>query len=104
LSTVAAGVQVDDGPDADVDDAEEALVLLLELLVEDLDGEHALLVDLPVRLLAVGARRGDARGMTYMSKLSFQYGFSVFLMTLVVRVCSPLMVATAKGSGKPDAL
>jgi hypothetical protein len=40
--------------------------------------------------------------MTYMSKLSFQYGFSVFLMTLVVRVCSPLIVATAKGSGKPE--
>jgi hypothetical protein len=37
----------------------------------------------------------------YISKLSFQYGFSVFFMTLVVRVCSPLMVATAKGSGKP---
>lgn len=36
-----------------------------------------------------------------MSKLSFQYGFSVFLITLVVRVCSPLMVATANGSGKP---
>jgi hypothetical protein len=39
--------------------------------------------------------------MTYMSKLSFQYGFSVFLMTLVVLVCSPLIVATANGSGKP---
>ena len=41
------------------------------------------------------------RGLTHMSKLSFQYGFNVFLITLVVRVCSPLMVATAKGSGKP---
>lgn len=40
----------------------------------------------------------------YMSKLSFQYGFSVFLMTLVVRVCSPFMVATAKGSGNPIVL
>ena len=36
-----------------------------------------------------------------MSKLSFQYGFKVFLITDVVRVCSPLMVATAKGSGNP---
>lgn len=35
-----------------------------------------------------------------ISKLSFQYGFSVLLMTVVVRVCSPLIVATAKGSGK----
>lgn len=37
----------------------------------------------------------------YISKLSFQYGFRVFLMTVVVRVCSPDMVATAKGSGNP---
>lgn len=36
---------------------------------------------------------------TYMSKTSFQYGFNVFLMTEVVRVCSPPIVATAKGSG-----
>lgn len=36
-----------------------------------------------------------------MSKLSFQYGLSVFLITPVVFVCSPLTVATAKGSGKP---
>jgi hypothetical protein len=55
--TVAARVQVDHRADADVDDAEEALVLLLELLlVKDLDGENALLVDLPGRLLAVPAR------------------------------------------------
>lgn len=46
--TVAAGIEVDDGPYADVDDAEEALVLLLELLlVKDLDCEHALFVDPP---------------------------------------------------------
>lgn len=38
---------------------------------------------------------------SYKSKLSFQYGFSVFLLTVVVLVCSPLMVATANGSGKP---
>lgn len=37
----------------------------------------------------------------HISKLSFQYGFKVFLMTAVVLVCSPLMVATAKGSGNP---
>lgn len=39
--------------------------------------------------------------MTNISKLSFQYGFSVFLITPVVCVCSPLTVATAKGSGNP---
>lgn len=46
----------------------------------------------------------NARGgyWSYKSKLSFQYGLSVFLLTVVVLVCSPLMVATAKGSGKPD--
>lgn len=37
-----------------------------------------------------------------MSKLSFQYGFRVFLITPVVFVCSPLTVATANGSGKPE--
>lgn len=36
-----------------------------------------------------------------MSKLSFQYGLSVFLITPVVLVCSPPIVATANGSGKP---
>jgi hypothetical protein len=36
-----------------------------------------------------------------MSKLSFQYGFNVFFITAVVLVCSPLMVATANGSGNP---
>jgi hypothetical protein len=37
-----------DRPYADIDDAEEALVLLLELLlVKDLDCEHALFVDPP---------------------------------------------------------
>lgn len=39
------------------------------------------------------------RPVTYMSKLSFQYGFSVFLMTLVVIVCSASTVITANGSG-----
>ena len=35
-----------------------------------------------------------------MSKLSFQYGFKVFLITLVVWVCSASTVMTAKGSGR----
>jgi hypothetical protein len=38
---------------------------------------------------------------TYKSKLSFQYGLRVLLDTVVVFVCSPLIVATAKGSGNP---
>lgn len=36
-----------------------------------------------------------------MSKLSFQYGLSVFLIGCVVLVCSPSTVTTAKGSGAP---
>ena len=40
-------------------------------------------------------------GAAYKSKLSFQYGFKVRLETCVVLVCSPLMVATANGSGNP---
>lgn len=36
---------------------------------------------------------------TYMSKDSFQYGFRVFLITLVVCVCSASTVRTANGSG-----
>jgi hypothetical protein len=37
----------------------------------------------------------------YKSKLSFQYGFRVRFETVVVLVCSPLMVATENGSGNP---
>lgn len=44
------------------------------------------------------------KGLSYKSKFSFQYGFSVRLLTVVVLVCSPLMVATAKGSGRPERL
>jgi hypothetical protein len=69
--TIAASVQVDNGPYADIDDAEEALVLLLELLlVEDLDRQNALFGDSPAPALATSG--GEYRGMTYMSKLSFQ--------------------------------
>ena len=34
-----------------------------------------------------------------MSKFSFQYGLSVFLMTLVVCICSPSTETMANGSG-----
>lgn len=53
--TIAAGVQVNDAPDAHVDDAQEALVLLLELLlVKDLNCEYAVFGDAPGEWLAVG--------------------------------------------------
>ena len=51
--------------------------------------------------LSISLRESRAGRYSYMSKLSFQYGFSVFFMTEVVRVCSPPIVATAKGSGNP---
>jgi hypothetical protein len=38
--------------------------------------------------------------MTNISKLSFQYGLRVFLITLVVCVCSESTVITANGSGR----
>lgn len=61
------------------------------------------------RSLAPARRRRTARTRrvdrterrnAHMSKLSFQYGLSVFLMTLVVYVCSPSTVMTAKGEGR----
>ena len=54
LGTVAPRIEVDDRPYADIDDAEEALVLLLELLlVKDLDCEHALFVDPPALYISI---------------------------------------------------
>ncbi|KAG9967318.1 hypothetical protein KCU61_g730, partial [Aureobasidium melanogenum] len=83
--TVTTSVQVDDTANTDVDNTEETLVLLLELLlVKYLNGENALFVCSPAGIRQFG-----------------KYGLSVFLMTPVVFVCSPLMVATAKGSGNP---
>ena len=54
LGTVAPRIEVDDRSYADIDDAEEALVLLLELLlVKDLDCEHALFVDPPALYISI---------------------------------------------------
>jgi hypothetical protein len=107
LPTISTSIQVNNAPHPDVHYTQETLVLLLEfLLVKDLHGENALFRDFPGRLSAYpfGGSRGVGvidGGRAYMSKLSFQYGFKVFLMTPVVLVCSPLMVATANGSGNP---
>ena len=106
LLTISIWGQLNDVADADVDDAQEALVLLLELLlVKDLHGEDAVLVGPAggwLTLVAPARHCGVFPfGPAYKSKVSFQYGFSVRFETDVVLVCSPLMVATAKGSGKP---
>ena len=97
--TVPSEFQVEHVADPDVDYTEEALVPLLELaLVEDLDGN-----DRGIFHEAGMGQRLDTQTPernTHISKLSFQYGFRVFLITLVVCVCSASTVMTAKGSGK----
>jgi len=101
--TISTNVQIKHAADAHVDHSEETLVLFLELLlVKDLNCENTLVGRAPVILISVlVSRHMPVRSATYMSKLSFQYGLSVFLITPVVLVCSPPIVATANGSGKP---
>ena len=51
--TIAACVQVDNRPYADIYDSEKALVLLLELLlVKDLNRQDALFIHFPAAVLA----------------------------------------------------
>lgn len=92
-------LKVNDIRDTNVDHTQEALVPLLELaLVKDLDGNDGRIFH-----EAACGQRLDTHTLrcgTYISKLSFQYGFRVFLITLVVCVCSASTVMTAKGSGK----
>ena len=72
--TVGSKLEIDDGPDPDVDDTQKALVLLLEfLLVEDLYDQDALFGDLPVTRSAPTATPQPLRPrLPHMSKLSFQ--------------------------------
>lgn len=103
ILTISTNVQVKHAADAHVDHSKETLVLFLELLlVKDLNCEYTLVGRAPVISISILlSEHMYVRGQTYMSKLSFQYGLSVFLITPVVLVCSPPIVATAKGSGKP---
>lgn len=99
--TIATNIQVDDAPHANVDNSQESLVLLLELLlIEDLHSQYTVFRGPPDDRSAF--RHLGRIFFSYISKLSFQYGLRVFLITPVVLVCSPLIVATAKGSGNPD--
>lgn len=105
--TITTHLKIDHISDADIDDPEETLILLLELLlVEYLNRENAVLVDSPAPnppLTPLFSHRSSSMEVTitYKSNGSFQYGFKVFLITEVVWVCSPPTVATANGSGKP---
>lgn len=101
IFTIPPSVKVDYIANADVDDSQKALVLLLELLlVKDLYRKDAVLSRSPNYCVIV-CPHYKGLGATHMSNTSFQYGLRVFLMTDVVLVCSPPIVATAKGSGKP---
>ena len=103
-NTICIRGKLNDVADPNVDDAQEALVLLLELLlVEDLNCKNAIFIRLTAyrQYLPQSMGKRTSGATAYKSKLSFQYGFRVLLETVVVRVCSPLIVATANGSGKP---
>lgn len=106
-STVGIRCELYHITDPDIDDTEKPLVLLLELLlVKDLDGQYAVLIHAAIATTGsvwecISRRRKQSLEDAHKSKLSFQYGHRVRLDTAVVCVCSPLMVATANGSGKP---
>lgn len=69
--TISAGIKVNNVANANVDDTEEALVLLLELLlVKDLNGEDAVLGCSPVDFVTACAHR--VLEATHISKTSFQ--------------------------------
>lgn len=96
---MATQLEVNHIRDTNVDHTQEALVPFLELaLVEDLDGNDRGIF----HEAGMGQRLATQtpEHNTHISKLSFQYGFRVFLITLVVCVCSASTVMTAKGSGK----
>ena len=100
LLTILSGRKIDDISNSNIDDAQEALVLLLELLlVEYLDRQYTFFRGTPKTISVFILPRQS--GFPHKSKCSFQYGFSVLLITVVVLVCSPPRVATANGSGKP---
>lgn len=139
LLTLAAQLEIDHICDTDIDDAQEALIPLLELLlIKDLHCNDRRVGDSAAggrgkrgryrqyRYECIYGGRGPSSLGTHMSKESFQYGFRVFLMTLiqalfkdmagqhkdvhlfsqaarrtheVVCVCSPSTVTMAKGSG-----
>ena len=98
--TVLARGEIHDISNSDIDNAQEPLILLLEfLLVEYLYRKYAFFRGTPRNRVSIAFL--SRVHLTHKSKLSFQYGFNVLLITVVVLVCSPPRVATAKGSGNP---
>lgn len=97
--------QVENVADSDIDNSKKTLVASLELaLVKYLDSDDGGILDGAAEIRDEKAYSGSipppTESTTDMSKLSFQYGFKVFFMTLVVCVCSASTVMTAKGSGR----
>ena len=99
--TIGANLKIYNGAYADVDDSKKSLILFLELLlVKNLYGQSTVFIGFPREPIRKYSPSNQGC-FSHISKLSFQYGFSVFFITEVVRVCSPDIVATAKGSGNP---
>jgi hypothetical protein len=85
--TVAAKFEVENIADTDVNNAEKTIVSPFKLaLVEDLDCDHGRIVrDGTIQCKKNKCTELSTRETaTNMSKLSFQYGFKVFFVTLVV--------------------
>ena len=98
---MSAQFEVNDLADSDIDDTEEALITTLELaLIKDLDGYDRRVLDGAAVYVPSAQKITKNRESTHTSKFSFQYGLRVFLMTLVVWVCSVSTVITANGSGR----
>ena len=105
--TILGRIEIDHIANANVNNSQETLILLLKLLlIKHLYRENAILRRTPVSPSAKPSNpqshHHNRSSITHISNVSFQYGFSVRLITDVVFVCSPLSVATAKGSGKPS--
>ena len=97
-------LKIEDVADFDVDDSKEALIASLEFalvkyLYSDDGGILDCAADMRYKKRVLERHPAHRKTETHMSKLSFQYGFKVFFMTLVVCVCSASTVMTAKGSG-----
>lgn len=98
---MSAQFEVNDLADSDIDNTEEALITTLKLaLVKDLNCYDRRVLDRAAVYVSLAEKITKNRESTYTSKFSFQYGLRVFLMTLVVWVCSVSTVITANGSGR----
>lgn len=93
--TITAGIEIDDIADSDIDNAEKALVLLLELLlVEDLDGEDAVFCDSPVGAVSTSSAISE-RHYVHIKAL-----IPVRVERLLYYARSPSLLAVDRGDGE----